>query len=182
MRGLSTGNDDRRRSPRFSCGGLAKIVCLPSDGILLPGRIRDLSLGGCSVETVSPLACGVRTEILVRVNTSRFRAIGQVRAVRGPAGMGMQFLQLSAGGQDMLVELIRELTRQQAIATTLRVARREPDPKQWNECRAALLKESFPILGRILASQSSEESFLVVDRPSLIVDGETREIPLDLFI
>lgn len=175
-----TLEQDRRRSPRYSCGGLVQIVCLPSDGILLPGKIHDLSLGGCSVETVSPLECGVRTEILVRVNTSSFRAVGQVRAVRGSARMGMQFLQLSVGGQDMLVELIRELTRQQAIATMLRAARREPDPKQWNECRAALLEQSFPVLGRILASQSSEESSLVVDWPSL--DGEPREIPLDLFI
>jgi hypothetical protein len=175
-------NDDRRRSPRFSCSGLAKIICLPSDGIYLPGKVRDLSLNGCGIETVSPLEFGTRTEILVQVSDASFRAIGQVRATRGPGGIGMEFIQLSAGGRDMLAELLRELARQQAIASTLRAARREPDPKQWNETRAALLKESRPMLGRIMVSQIQEENSLVVDRSALILEEESKVIPLDLFI
>jgi PilZ domain len=175
-------DDDRRRSPRFSCGGLAKILCLPSDGIYLAGKVRDLSLNGCGIETVSTLKCGARAEILVQVSNTSFRAIGQVKAVRGPGGIGMEFIQLSAGGHDMLVELLRELARQQAIATTLRAARREPGPDQWNEVRAALLKESRPMLGRIVASQASEVSPLVVDRSALIFDEESKVLPLDFFI
>lgn len=175
-------DDDRRRSPRFSCGGLAKILCLPSDGVYLAGRVRDLSLGGCGIETPSPLECGARAEILVQVSAASFRAIGQVRAVRGPGGIGMEFIHLSAGGQGMLVELLRELARQQAIASTLRAARRKPGPEQWNEARAALLKESLPMLGRIVTSQTSEVSPLVVSHSALTLDEESKEIHLDLFI
>jgi hypothetical protein len=102
-------DDDRRRSPRFICGGLAKILCLPSDGIYLAGKVRDLSMNGCGIETVSPLECGARAEILLQVSDTSFRAIGQVKAVRGPGGIGMEFIQLSSGGHD----------RQQAITTTL---------------------------------------------------------------
>jgi hypothetical protein len=173
---------DRRRSPRFSCGGLAKILCLPSDGIYLVGKLRDLSLNGCGIETVSPLEYGARAEILVQVSDTSFRAIGQVKAVRGPGGIGMEFIQLSSGGQDMLVELLRELARQQAIANTLRAARRESGPGQWDEVRAALLKESRPMRGRIMASPVSEVSPLVVDRSALILDEESKAIPLDFFI
>ena len=129
-------DDDRRRSPRFSCGGLAKIICLPSDGIYLAGRVRDLSSNGCGIETVTPLECGARAEILVQVSDASFRAIGQVKAVRRSGGIGMEFLQLSAGGHDMLVELLRELAKRRAIATTVRAARREPGPEQWDEVRA----------------------------------------------
>jgi len=175
-------HDDRRRSPRFSCGGLAKILCLPSDGIYLAGKIRDLSLNGCGIETVSSLECGARAEILVQVSDTSFRAVGQVKAVRGPGGIGMEFIQLSSGGQEMLAELLRELARQQAIATTLRAARREPGPEQWDEVRAALLKESRPTVVRIVASQVSEVSPLVVDRSALILDEESKAIPLDFFI
>jgi hypothetical protein len=175
-------HDDRRRSPRFGCDGLAKILCLPSDGVYLAGKIRDLSLNGCGIETVSPLESGARAEILVQVSDTSFRAIGQVKAVRGPGGIGMEFIQLSAGGQDMLVELLRELARQQAIANTLRAARREPDPEQWNQARAALLKESVPMFRRIVASQVPEVSPILVDRSALILDEESKVTPLDLFI
>ena len=94
----------------------------------------------------------------------------------------MEFIQLSTGGHDMLVELLRELARQQAIATTLRAARREPGPEQWAEVRAALMKESRPMVVRIVASQVSEMSPLVVDRSALILDEESKAIPVDFFI
>jgi PilZ domain len=179
---LSLQTNDRRCSPRFSCGGLAKIIRLPSDGLFLPGKLHDLSLGGCGVETVSPLECGALAEILLRVNASSFRALGQVRAMHPPAGIGMQFLQLTASGKDILVELIRELARQQVIANTLRAARQEPGPEQWDECRAALLKESLPLFERIVASQTGEGRSPVGESATVTLEGEEREIPLDIFI
>jgi len=87
-------DNDRRRSARFSCSGDAKISRLPSDGSILPGKIVDLSLGGCCVDTTLPIRCGVRAEIVVRVNAASFRALGEVRAIRGPSGSGMEFVQL----------------------------------------------------------------------------------------
>jgi hypothetical protein len=82
----------------------------------------------------------------------------------------------------MLVELLRELARQQAIANTLRAARREPADDQWSEARAALLKESRARIGRIVVPQISDVSPLVVDRSALIVDKELKVIPVNLFI
>jgi hypothetical protein len=93
---------DRRRSPRFRCGGHAEINCLPSSGILLPGTIRDLSLHGCCVDTSLPIDCGVRAELVVRVNAASFRAVGEIRAVRGRSGAALEFIHLSAGGKDTL--------------------------------------------------------------------------------
>jgi hypothetical protein len=172
-----TQEPDRRRDPRFSCGGMARILCLPSDGSYLPGKLRDLSLGGCGVLIASPLACGALAEILVRVKASSFRALGQIRAVRGPDDVGVKFLQMSAGGQEMLVELVRELARQRAIAKTVEAARRKPDPEFFARQRAAILTTG------LLDEQEQEEverqsqNRLPVSRQALIVD-----VDLDLFI
>jgi hypothetical protein len=168
---------DRRRSPRFACSGHARIAYLPSAGMLVSGKLRDLSLGGCGIETVSPLACGTRAELLVRVNASSFRAVGEVRATRVPFGIGVEFVQLSAGGQDMLVELIRELGRQQAIARVLRAARRGPDEEVLSRQRAALLLEPLPIVGRVENPEKREVDSPIEARPSLIFDAD-----LDLYI
>lgn len=168
---------ERRRSPRFSCGGMAKIICLPSDGLFLSGRISDLSLGGCGVQISKPLAHGAVAEIVVRIYGSSFRAIGQVRAVRGPAGIGMQFLQLSSGGQDMLVELVRELARQQAIANVVRDARQEPDRGIFTEQRLAALRASFPLLRATDGAESNASGSPAVSTTALLVDGD-----IDLFI
>jgi len=167
---------DRRRSPRVACSGVARIISLPSDGPFLPGRVRDLSLYGCGIETVSPLAGGTRAEIVLHVNASSLRAVGQVRAVRRLGVIGVEFLRLSASGQDMLAELIRELTRQQAIASTLRAARREPDPEVLNHNPAALLNWNPAPAGSLVSLEMAETNSPSADRLPTII-----EATLDLF-
>src|SRR5208282_20039 len=150
---------DRRRSPRFSCGGQAEIVCLPSTGIIVPGTIRDLSLHGCCVSTPQPMDCGAQAEILVRVNSASFRALGKVAATRGRSGAGVEFVQLSTGGKEMLADLIMELARLQALMNRLRSERREIDAGSFRKeledgrLQAALLSERFPFLRTILPTE-----------------------------
>jgi hypothetical protein len=172
-----TEAEDRRRSPRVSCGGVAKIISLPSSGLAVSGKVLNLSLGGCGIETNFPLKSGTRAEILLNVNGSSFRAACQVRALRTPHGVGMEFLHMSALGQDVLKELIHELAQQRAIASTLRMGRRTQDPKQWKGGRAALFNANVPIIGSARDSQNGEGNSRLVDRVSLIFDRE-----LDLFI
>jgi len=111
---------DRRRVPRYSCSGLAQITSLPTYGSLLRGRVRDLGLGGCCIEcaeTVPLLDLGDRTEILLEVNSWFFRAMAQVRAIRGRSGMSMEFVRMSAGGSSMLADLIADLERPRTGST-----------------------------------------------------------------
>jgi c-di-GMP-binding flagellar brake protein YcgR len=108
---------DRRRVPRYSCSGLAQITSLPTYGSLLRGQVRDLGLGGCCIEcaeTVPLLDLGDRTEILLEVNSWFFRAMAQVRAIRGRSGMSMEFVRMSAGGSSMLADLVADLERPRA--------------------------------------------------------------------
>ncbi len=154
-------NDDRRGSPRFSCGGQVTISCLPSDGIVLPGKIRDLSLGGCCVDTTLPIACGARAELVVRVHAASFRAVGEVRAIRGQTGACLEFVLLSAGGKGVLADLVTELARLQAVMNDIKSTRREIDPESfrrqldYRRLQATRLSRRFPLLGTTLPAESS---------------------------
>lgn len=185
---LSPGDEDRRRSQRFSCCGEVKIVCLPSNGLFLPGRIRDLSVGGCCVETASALDCGARAEIVVRINSASFRAVSQVRAIRDRTGVGMEFIQLSARGKEMLAEAVEELARLQALVTQLRLARRGVEAEMLlreldrGGFASVLLNRQLPVLRAVPSGERSEEAPTNADSEPLIVKAQADIIAVDLFI
>jgi len=101
-------DDERRYNPRYECEGSAEIR-VPSQGRLVRGRIVNLSLGGCYIETNAALDVGTKIEIVLRVPGLAFRAAGEIKAVYGSAGVGIQFTGMSAGGRTRLKELIGEL-------------------------------------------------------------------------
>jgi hypothetical protein len=94
---------------------------------------------------------GARAELILRVNSAIFRAVSQVRATRGRWALGVQFLQLSLGGQEELRETVDRLARLHAHLNRMSAARQE-------EQKELLLREiereglrrylaRFPILG-----------------------------------
>jgi len=188
MSAPTAGDEDRRRSPRFACSGEAKIVCLPSDGLFLPGRMRDLSLGGCCVETASALDCGARTEIVVRINSASFRAVSQVKAIRDRFGVGMEFVRLSAHGRDMLAEVVEELARWQAVVNQLRSARRGVEAEvllrelERGELHGLLLHRYLPVLRAAPSPEGREAAPTNADSEPLIVKAQPEIVPVDLFI
>jgi len=178
----SEAEEDRRRSPRFSCGGRVKMTPLPSNGIFVPGRILDVSLHGCRIATNTPIDCGLRAEIMVRVNDASFRAVGEVRAIRGRAGAGVEFVHLSAGGKDMLGDLITQLERVQAVMNRLKAARREMDAEflrkqlEAGELQAALLRIRFPFLKAIESLEPEQAA-----GKDLTVEAKPLVVPVNLF-
>ena len=181
-------NNDRRRSTRFSCGGDAKLTRLPSNGVILPGKIRDLSLHGCLIDTTLPIDCGVRAEIVVRVNAASFRAVGEVRATRGGSGAGMEFVHLSAVGKDRLSDVIAELARLQAVMNKLRSVRRETDAESFRgqletgRLQAAMLSERFHVLRTILKAEGSEPDQAASGDKDRIVEAQPLVITVDIFV
>jgi hypothetical protein len=178
--------DDRRRSPRFRCIGQANITLLPSDGVFLPGTIRDLSLGGCHLDTTSPIGYGVRAEIVAHVNDGSFRAVGEVKGIRGESGVCLEFVQLSSAGKDMLADLLEELARLQALMQKLKSERLKMDEESFRRetdkwrFQAAELSERFPFLGKVLQEDNSG-----IARSEDTAEGSAieigRVIPVDLF-
>ncbi|MGD0790278.1 MAG: PilZ domain-containing protein [Terriglobales bacterium] len=177
---------DRRRSPRFSCDGHAKISRLPSDGISLPGKILDLSLHGCRVDTTLPINCGGRVEIVARVNAASFRVVGDVKAIRGRSEACIEFIHLSAGAKEMLADLVAELARLQAVLNDLQSACRDMDPEafrrqvDYRRLQAAMLSERFPFLGTILPAESSEPDQVASAGKESSKEGQPLLIPDDL--
>jgi hypothetical protein len=159
---LLAGNSDRRRMPRYSCSGQAQITCLPLNGALLGGKLRDLGLGGCGIEcieTTSPFDLGARTEILVEVNSWSFRAMAHVRAVRGQSGISVEFMRMSAGGYSMLTDLIAELERPPTVVA--RQGRPLEHASRFVRSKSGLgpaLSDCIAIVGTIVPSQPVEET------------------------
>ncbi len=191
----STNADaDRRRSPRFVCGGYAHINCLPSNGIVLAGKVRDLSLGGCCVDTTLPIDYGARAEIVVRVNAASFRALGEVRAVRGRSGAGLEFVQLSTGGKDMLADLITDLARLHATMNKLKLSRRDLDAESIRQqlingrLQTMSVEARLPVLGRTLFANGLGENREECFQPNQVVQarndcpGNARIVGVDPFV
>jgi hypothetical protein len=158
----TNGDDIRPRNPRFSCGGLAKISVLPSNGTFLSAKIRNLSLGGCCVDTPVPIECGTRAEIVVHVNSASFRAVGEVKGIRGNSEAGIEFVYLSRGGKDLLADLIAELARLQAFINHLKAARRDAETESFRKqlesgkLLASMWRERLRSLEGLVAAESSE--------------------------
>lgn len=187
MRNLAQKSEERRRSPRFACSGRARIVSLPFNGGALSGKILDLSLGGCYIETAQPLPCGTLVEVIVQVDASSFRALGQVKDSRDRSGAALEFLQLSAGGRDLLRELVAQLARLRAKEIALHAGGREDDPGPWHEVddgsrQESGMKERFPVLATVLPPEPRDEAAPVMTgkKPVNEVDPETSF--LDLFV
>ena len=114
--------DERRRNPRFICGGEAKINPLPSDGALVSGKLRNLSMGGICVETDHPIDLGTRTEILLNVDAVSFRTLALVRSISNRFRTNMEFVQMSAGSRDILADVLEHMSRVQKIMRKIRSA------------------------------------------------------------
>jgi PilZ domain-containing protein len=168
-------SEERRRSPRFGCSGLANFVCLPTEGGLLRGTIRNLSVGGCFIETGMVLPCGIRTEILARVHTSSFRALGQVKAVLGRAGVCIEFVRMSAGGEYLLNELVKNLAKVRTVSHLIGSAEQSEEPLDSNDV-------SFPCLGNFLPNQHTETQQTRLSTQRTIADVAPGIDPVDLFI
>jgi hypothetical protein len=129
-------NDERRRTPRFSCGGEARIYSLPSNGVHVPGKLRNLSLGGVCVDTSHAFDLGARTEILVSVNAASFRSLGLVRAAERSRAC-LEFVQMSSGSRGLLTDLIAQFERLAVAVNTLRLERFETEEELRREMEKA---------------------------------------------
>lgn len=145
---------ERRRSPRFQCGGLARLYCLPLDGNSLRGEMRDLSVGGMRLGVIRPLEVGTPTEVVVAVNAESFRAAALVKGLHPQYGTRLEFTRVGDLGKEILAELVQRLATMQSLNRKLRAPRME------KETARTLLREGiFQIVGRgDLAVSAGEEN------------------------
>ena len=100
---------ERRQHTRYAVDAWAEVMV--KDGTMLfRGRVLDVSVGGCYIETEAKLklAPGTPVEMVFRVNEDVFRCEATTRMVR-TRGAGFLFVNQDARMQRELKELIEEL-------------------------------------------------------------------------
>ncbi|HET6142516.1 MAG TPA: PilZ domain-containing protein [Candidatus Acidoferrales bacterium] len=84
---------ERRRNLRFPFTATVEAIDRMS-GTKVTGRTSDLSLGGCYVDTLSPLPIGTQATLRVQKGSETFEA--QVKVIFSSIGMGMGLAFVSA--------------------------------------------------------------------------------------
>lgn len=104
----ATGRE-RRRDARYDCPGEVEILRVKqATGIIIRGKIRNLSLGGCYVETESPLERGAQLAVVLKIDALKLRVIAEVRSVKMDSHFwaGLEFAGMTAEGFESLKTLI----------------------------------------------------------------------------
>jgi len=108
---ISARADERRRSLRYRCSGMAEVLRIPRIGLSVQATVLNISLHGCLVLTDTSFESGTPLEVLLQVKAISFRASGTVKVLRGPSAVGIEFTRISDGAQRRLSELLADLER-----------------------------------------------------------------------
>jgi hypothetical protein len=111
---------ERRTTPRHPVDTRA-VLLLVEVGARLPGRVLNISLGGCLIHTDNPFPTGVfrRIEVEFALQGMPFRIGGVTQGIYDRRRVGVRFLDMSDRKREQLSELIREVAESVA-----------PDPPQ----------------------------------------------------
>jgi PilZ domain len=101
---------ERRQHTRYAVDAWAEVL-VKNGTMLFRGRVLDVSVGGCYIETEARLrlAPGTPVEMVFRVNERVFRCEASSRMIRAK-GAGFLFSNRDPKLQVELEELIRELS------------------------------------------------------------------------
>lgn len=156
---------------------------------MYPESCWNLSLGGCCIETPQPLRPGAEAEVLIQVNDCSFRALGQLKGIRGRLA-GMQFRYLTEAGNQALRNVLAEVAKLHVAVSALRSARRRQDGKLLlesgeDQLPGVSLTKQFPILRTILASQPTTGQVIETESERSRLEpspAETCLVSLDIFV
>jgi PilZ domain-containing protein len=108
---------ERRKSKRFAVSASAEILEL-STSTRLNGRVSDLGMGGCYIDTVSPFSVG--TSLLVNLTSERHNVHARANVVYAHRrmGMGLAFTEMTANQKANLSAWLGELSGETAKTTS----------------------------------------------------------------
>jgi hypothetical protein len=119
---------NRRSAIRMGVDTRANLL-LVKTGIVMPGHILDISLGGCQLRTESPFNVGiyVRVETEFYLRGLPFRLAGVSQVIQDKHTVGIRFLDVSERKQGQLQELIEEIKQDRGSSPDLEEAQ-SPQP------------------------------------------------------
>ena len=102
--------NERRHTNRQRVDDYA-IIRLIDLALDIPGRILDISLGGCCIHTERRFPLGVyrRVETEFRIEGLPFRLAGVTQSIHDAFHVGIRFLDMSDRKREQLVQLIAEI-------------------------------------------------------------------------
>jgi hypothetical protein len=85
-----------------------RLINLAAD---VPGRIVNISLGGCQIRTIRCFPVGIfrRVEVEFCIDGAPFRFAGVTQAIYDSFNVGIRFLDLSERKRGQLLQLIEEI-------------------------------------------------------------------------
>ncbi len=86
---------ERRRFQRFPFNADVDVVEVQS-GTRIKGRVSDVCLGGCYVDTLSPFLVSTAVQIRITKGPQSFEALARVVSMKVGLGMGLAFVSASA--------------------------------------------------------------------------------------
>ncbi len=98
---------ERRRFPRYPCTGSAEI--LQSGRPLVRGAVKDLSLGGCYVETAEPLLTGTEVQLRLTIADTTLYIGTKIVAADPQAGMRMDFMVMPPEQGKKLAQIVEKI-------------------------------------------------------------------------
>lgn len=102
-----------RREQRFNASGGVNIREAGA-GVPQWTMLHDISIGGCYVETTSPLPPLTRVELTLQAGDLRIECKGSVTVKHPLVGMGIKFTEMTSLNRDRLLHLISSLEEEAA--------------------------------------------------------------------
>jgi hypothetical protein len=124
---------ERRQFARHACRIEAELTTIDGS-ITLPGKITDISLGGCYVEMLSPLPIGAAIQLAFNLEDSAVRLSGGVCSSQMGLGMGVAFTAMSPDQFEKLRQFAppsatHVKTESHSVGTPAAASPRVPQPR-----------------------------------------------------
>jgi hypothetical protein len=91
----AAAHDERRRSTRHTVSAVVQVVDMRS-GTRLTTRASDLGLGGCYVDTLTPLPVGTEVKLGLHKDKELIELIGKIVYSHPGLGMGIAFVEAAS--------------------------------------------------------------------------------------
>ena len=152
---------DRRKHARYPVSGGGAEIRQQGVDSRIWARLTDISLGGCYLETMSPLPVLTYVNLGLILEEQHLNAKGQVVVAHPNFGMGIQFIDMSAADRKMLEGWLATLAPK--VVTPIGRRGGENPARTLEKESAALLVQAVTEFYRNNATMSREEFLQLVE-------------------
>jgi c-di-GMP-binding flagellar brake protein YcgR len=159
---------ERRAYPRHAVD-CAAVVFPVSGSVQIPGKLSDLSLGGCLVIAEQRYTAGilVRVEVQFQLRGIAFRIVGVTVGGREAKSFAVRFLDMSPRRRHELAEVLEEVAAANAIREATLAAVSEPAPAP---AVAVLTEIATPASKPISEQVAKPEISTTAEKPALVTE------------